>query len=146
MALSAFLNIKRIFGGSNVSDAERQELFKEALLLTLSRAADADTNVRAVEVAAVRKIVEREIGDEVEVADVRVASKSELYERAPLSSYLGQVSRNLLPEQRTTILRCLREVIQSDRKVTYHEIDFFNQVASALNATPAEIVGLVASH
>ena len=87
------------------------------------------------------------LGDlRLEVADVRVASKSELYERAPLSSYLAQIARNLLPEQRSTILRCLREVIQVDRKVTYHEIDFFNQVATALGATPAEIVGLTASH
>ena len=145
MALSAFSNIKRLFGGSVGSDEERRELFKEAMLLTLSRAADADTSVRAVEIDTVRKVIEREIGDSVDAADVRLAAKSELYERAPLSSYLSQVSRSLLPEQRSTILRCLREVVQSDREVTMHEVDFFNQVAAALNATPAEIAGLSAS-
>ena len=145
MALSAFQNIKRLFGGSVGNDEERKALFKEALLLTLSRAADADTSVRAVEIETVRKIVEREIGEEVDAADVRLAAKSELYERAPLSSYLSQVSRSLLPEQRATILRCLREVVQSDREITMHEVDFFNQVASALHATPAEIAGLTVS-
>jgi uncharacterized tellurite resistance protein B-like protein len=144
VALSAFSNIKRLFGGSVASDSERNELFKEALLLVLARAADSDTSVRAVEVETVRKIVERETGDDVSDADVRVASASELYERAPLSSYLSQVSRSLLPLQRSSIVRCLNEVIQSDLKVTVHEIDFFNQVVSALQATPAEIAGLVA--
>lgn len=126
-----------------MSESERETLFKEALLLTLARAADADTIVRAVEVKTVRKIVQRETGEDVSDADVRVASASELYERAPLSSYLSQVSRSLLPRQRARIVRCLSEVIKSDREVTEHEIDFFDQVVTALNATPAEIVGLV---
>ncbi|MGD2168257.1 MAG: TerB family tellurite resistance protein [Gammaproteobacteria bacterium] len=143
MSLSAFSNIKRLFGGSVSSDSEREGLFREALLLTLARAADADTNVRAVEVEAVRSMVQRETGDEVSDADVRVAAKSELYERAPLSAYLSQVSRSLLPVHRSAIVRCLHELIKSDRQVTVHEIDFFNQVVSALNATPAEIIGLV---
>jgi uncharacterized tellurite resistance protein B-like protein len=146
VALSGFSNIKRLFGGSGTSDSERQELFKEALLLTLSRAADADTSVRAVEIESVRNIIERELGESVEASEIRIAAKSELYERAPLTSYLSQVSRSLLPEQRATILRCLREIIKSDREVTFHEIDFFNQVASAMHATPAEIVGLSVSN
>lgn len=143
MALSAFSSIKRLFGGSETSDSERDALFNEALLLTLSRAADADTAVRAVEVETVRQVVQRETGDEVSDADVRVASASELYERAPLGTYLAQVSRVLSSQQRAAIVRCLNEVIQSDREVTENEIDFFNQVVSALNATPAEIAGLV---
>jgi len=144
VALSAFSNIKRIFGGSETSDSERDALYKEALLLTLSRAADADTAVRAVEVETVRRVVQRETGDEVSEADVRIASASELYERAPLSAYLSKVSRSLLTSHRATIVRCLNEVIQSDCEVTVHEVDFFNQVVSALNATPSEIAGLVA--
>lgn len=143
MALSAFSSIKRLFGGSETSESERDALYHEALLLTLSRAADADTAVRAVEVETIRKVVQRETGGEVSDADVRVASASELYERAPLSTYLSQVSRVLLPGQRSAIVRCLGEVIQSDREVTVHEVDFFNQVVAALNATPAEIAGLV---
>ena len=144
MALSAFSNIKRLFGGSKVSEAEQKELFKEALLLTLSRAADADSALRGVEVDAVRLIVEREIGEAVDAADVRVASKSELYEKAPLTVYLSQVSRSLSSAQRSAIARCLREVMRSDRETTVHEVDFFNQAVSALNATPAEIAGLSA--
>ena len=146
MPLSAFASIKKLFGGSETSDSERDALYNEALLLTLSRAADADTAVRAVEIETVRRVVQRETGDDVSDADVRVASASEIYERAPLGTYLAQVSRVLLPEQRAAIVRCLREVIQSDREVTEHEIDFFNQVVSALNATPAEIAGLTAHH
>lgn len=143
MSLSAFSNIKRLFRGSELSDNEREALFREALLLTLARAADADTIVRAVEVKTVRKIVERETGNDVSDADVRVASASELYERAPLSTYLAQVSRCLLPAQRAALVRCLGEVIKSDREITEHEINFFNQVVLALDATPAEISGLV---
>ena len=142
MPLSAFASIKKLFGGSETSDSERDALYNEAL----SRAADADTAVRAVEIETVCRVVQRETGDDVSDADVRVASASELYERAPLGTYLAQVSRVLLPEQRAAIVRCLREVIQSDREVTEHEIDFFNQVVSALNATPAEIAGLTAHH
>jgi uncharacterized tellurite resistance protein B-like protein len=145
VALSAFSNIKRLFGGSRVSEAEQKELFKEALLLALSRAADADSSVRAVEVDAIRLIIEREIGETVDAADVRVAAKSELYEKAPLTVYLSQVSRSLSSEQRSAIARCLREVMRSDRETTVHEVDFFNQVVSALNATPAEIAGLTAN-
>lgn len=142
MSLSAFSNIKRLFKGFEMSDKERDALFKEALLLTLARAADADTIVRAVEVKSVRRIVQRETGEDVSDADVRVASASELYERAPLASYLAQVSRSLLPGQRTKIVQCLSEVIRADREVTEHEIEFFNSAVTALSATPAEIAGL----
>jgi uncharacterized tellurite resistance protein B-like protein len=144
VTLSAFSNIKKLFGGSEMSSSEREALFKEALLLALSRAANSDTSVRAVEIETVRRIVERETGDDVSDADVRVASASELYERAPLSTYLSQVSRSLLPSHRSAIVRCLEEVITSDREITVHEVDFFNQVVSALHPTPAEIVGLLA--
>ena len=38
-----------------------------------------------------------------EGADVRIASASELYERAPLSAYLTHVSRRILPAQRSAL-------------------------------------------
>ena len=98
MALSAFSNIKKLFGGSASSDSERDELYKEALLLVLARAADSDTSVRAVEVEIVRKIVQRETGDDVSDADVRVAAASELVEETgiePIRSVLAGEPRQI---------------------------------------------------
>jgi uncharacterized tellurite resistance protein B-like protein len=39
-------------------------------------------------------------------------------------------------------VQSLAEVIKSDTEVSVLEIDFFNSVAEALKATPAELIGL----
>lgn len=141
MATIGFDRIREIFVG-RTSDSERRELFKEVLLMILARAADADSNVSTVEVETVQRIVQRETDNDVSQADVRVAAASELFERAPLSTYLNAVTRDLLPEQRSTILRCLIEAITFDERISSGEIEFFNMVATALRATPTEIAGL----
>jgi len=43
------------------------------------------------------------------------------------------------------IVQTLAEVIRSDTEVSVLEVDFFNKIADALRATPAELVGLSAS-
>ena len=142
MGLVKFANILKVFGGKVASDAERKELFKEALFLTLSRASSSDVNIQPVEVETVRAIVKSATGEEVSAADVRVAAASELYESASLDDYLSVVGRKLHPEDRSAIVKALAEVIESDRRVSQIEIDFFNRVVGALHATPAEMVGL----
>jgi len=143
VGLEKFANIKRIFGGAESSDAERQDLFKEALLLTLSRASSSDVNIRPVEVTTVQKIMQSVAGAQVSAADVRVAAGSELYESAPLDRYLAAVGRKLNPSERAKIVQCLADLIKSDSRVSPKEIDFFNWVVSALGATAAESVGLL---
>lgn len=143
MGLVRFVSITRVFGGSVTSEAERQNLFKEALLLTLSRATSSDVNIQPVEVEAVREIMQAVAGEEVSAADVRVAAASELYERASLDDYLAAIGRKLGPKERSTMVQSLAKVIKSDRRVSPKEVDFFNWVVSALRATPAEIAGLI---
>ena len=145
MALVSFLRIKQVFGGSLMSDTERDGLFREALLLTLSRATSSDARIEPVEVQKVQKIMQAAIGEEVSEADIRVAAASELYESAPLDRYLGVVGRVLGPAERSTITKSLAEVIRSDRRVSPKEVDFFNRVANALGASHAEVAGLFES-
>lgn len=142
MSIASLSNIARIFGGKEPNEEERRRVFKEALLMTLARASHSDANVSPVEVESVRQIVQRVTGEEISAADVRIAAASELYETASLDHYLGRVTRKLRPDERSTIVQCLGEVINSDVRVSSREVEFFNSVAHALKATPAEIVGL----
>jgi uncharacterized tellurite resistance protein B-like protein len=143
VGLVDFASITKIFGGTVTSDVERQNLFKEALLLTLARATSSDVNIRPVEVETVRKIVQSATGEEVSAADVRVAAASELYEKAALDDYLHAIGRKLGSRERAILIRSLAEVVKSDRRISPKEVDFFNWAVSALRATPAEIAGLV---
>lgn len=143
MGLVEFSSIRKFFGGSVTSDAERQSLFKEALVLTLARATSSDVNIQPVEVEAVRKIVQAATGEEVSAADVRVAAASELYEKASLDDYLHAIGRKLGSRERATLVRSLAEVVKSDRRISPKEVDFFNWVVAAVRATPAEIAGLI---
>ncbi len=146
MGIASLSNVLKIFGGGEPSEEERHHLFKEALLMTLARASHSDANVSPVEVETVRKIVERVTGEKVTEADVRVAAASELYETASLDRYLGRVTRKLHSEERSAIVQSLAEVIKSDVRVSSREVDFFNSVATALKATPAELAGLNEQH
>ena len=143
MGLAQFVSIVRVFGGTSVSDAERQALLKEALLLTLSRATRSDENIRPVEIQAVQGIMKSVAGEDVTEADVRVAAASELYETASLKDYLTAIGRKLGPGERSILVQCLADVIRSDRHVSPNEIDFFDRVATALKATPSEVAGLL---
>ena len=139
MAHLGFGFIEKLFRGG---DSDRAELLKEVLVMVLARAANADSSVTSIEVETVRRIISREVDDDISAADIRIAAASEIFERAPLSAYLRAATRSLLPGERTTILRCLSEAITSDSHVSWGEVDFFNMVADALRATPAEIAGL----
>jgi uncharacterized tellurite resistance protein B-like protein len=142
MSIAKLSNILKIVRGTEPSEEERQNLFKETLLMTLSRASDADQNVSPVEVETVRGAIKRVTGDDVSAADVRVAAASELYESGSLEHHLGRVSGRLGTRERVAIVESLAEVIKSDVRITSREVQFFNMVAKALKVTPAEIAGL----
>jgi uncharacterized tellurite resistance protein B-like protein len=144
MAIADLKNVLKIFGGSELSDGEQDELRKEVLLMTLARAADADINIQSVEVDRIREILKAHTGEDFSAADIRVAARAELYAEATLRKYLSSVRKKLRPEDRAEIVAALTDVFRSDSNVSPLEIDFFNRTVEALKPTPAQIAGLVA--
>lgn len=144
MAIADLKNVLNLFGGAEVSDEQQNELFKEVLLMTLARAADADINIQSVEVERIQAILKNCTGEEFSSADIRVAARSELYAEATLRKYLGSVRKKLSIAQRSTVIGALADVFRSDSNVSVLEVDFFDRVAIALQATPSEIAGFVA--
>ena len=144
MAIADLKSVLKIFVGGDVSEEERKDLFKEVLLMTLARAANADINIQTVEVDRIREILSEHTGQEFSAADIRVAARAELYAEATLRKYLASVTGKLSNQERAATVDGLADVFRSDMSVSVLEIDFFNRVAVALQASPAEIAGLVA--
>jgi uncharacterized tellurite resistance protein B-like protein len=144
MAIADLKNVLNIFGGADVGDDYENELFKEVLLMTLARAADADINIQTVEVDRIREILKQRTGEDFSSADVRVAARSELYAEATLRKYLGSVRKKMSDSHRAQIIQALADVFRSDSNVSVLEVDFFDRVATALQVTPSQIAGLVA--
>ncbi|MEL7185265.1 MAG: hypothetical protein AAFN50_02375, partial [Pseudomonadota bacterium] len=86
MAIADLKNVLNIFGGEELSGDKQNELFKEVLLMTLARAADADINIQSVEVERIQEILKEHTGDDFSAADIRVAARAELYAEATLAS------------------------------------------------------------
>lgn len=144
MAIADLKNVLKIFGGAELSEGEQDELRKEVLLMTLARAADADINIQTVEVDRIRKILKDHTGEDFSAADIRVAARAELYAEANLRKYLGSIRKKLRDQDRADVVHALTEVFRSDSNVSPLEVDFFNRTVEAINATPAQIAGLVA--
>ena len=144
MAIADLKNVLNIFGGADVTAEQQNELFKEVLLMTLARAADADINIQSVEVERIQAILKSHTGEEFSTADIRVAARAELYAEATLRKYLGSVRTKLSDSHRAETIQALADVFRSDSNVSVLEVDFFDRVATALQVTPAQIAGLVA--
>jgi len=144
MAIADLKNVLKIFGGSDLSEGEQDSLRTEVMLMTLARAADADINIQTVEVDRIREILKDCTGEEFSSADIRVAARAELYAEANLRKYLGTIGHKLRDQDRADIVKALADVFRSDCNVSVLEIDFFNRTVEALQATPAQIAGLVA--
>jgi uncharacterized tellurite resistance protein B-like protein len=144
MAIADLKNVLNIFSGADVSEDQQNELFKEVLLMTLARAANADINIQSVEVERIQQILKACTGEDFSSADIRVAARAELYADATLRKYLGSVRNKLSDANRSTTIRALADVFRSDSNVSVLEVDFFDRVATALQASPSEIAGLVA--
>ena len=144
MAIADLKNVLKLFGGSDISADEQDALFKETLLMTLARAANADIHIHALEIDRIQEILKDHTGDDFSDADVRIAAREELYAEAHLKKYLSSVQKKLSDEQRAEIVQALGEVFRSDQAVSPLEVDFFNGVANSLEVTPAQIAGLSA--
>ncbi len=144
MAIADLKNVLKIFGGSEISADQENELFKEVLLMTLARAADADINIQTVEVDRVRDILKTHTGDDFSAADIRVAARADLYAEASLVKYLSTVYKKMSDVHRAETIQALADVFRSDANVSVLEVDFFDNVAEALHIKPSQIAGLVA--
>jgi len=144
MAIADLNYVLKLFGGADVSEEHLNELFEEVLLMTLARAADADVSIQHVEVERIQQILNEHTGKEFSSADIRVAARQELYAEATLVRYLRGVEKKLSEGQCSEIVQALADVFRSDSTVSALEVDFFNNVVSALNVTPAQIAGLIA--
>ena len=144
MAIADLKNVLKIFGGSDVSEEQENELFKEVLLMTLARAADADINIQTVEVERIQEILKEHTDEDFTRADIRVAARSELYAEATLIKYLNSVYKKMRPAHRAETIQALADVFRSDKNVSVLEVDFFDKVAEALRVTPSQMAGLIA--
>lgn len=144
MAIADLKNVLNIFGGADVTEEQQNELFKEVLLMTLARAADADINIQSVEVERIQEILKSHTGEEFSSADIRVAARAELYAEATLRKYLSSVRGKLTDANRAETIQALASVFRSDSNVSVLEVDFFDRVATALQVSPSQIAGLVA--
>ena len=123
MAIADLKNVLNVFGGSDVSADKEKDLFQEALLMTLARAADADISIQHVEVERIQQILKEHTGTEFSSADVRVAAREELYAEATLVKYLRGVEKKLTETHCTEIVRALTDVFRSDATISALEVD-----------------------
>ena len=141
MALIDFSTIKDLI--TDLSAGKDEEvLFKEVILLVLARATRADSNVESIEVEHIQKALKELTGEEFSRGDILTASSSEIYETQSLERTLANAARKLGQEKRSVILSCLADLIRADSSIRDQELDFFDQVTTALKATPSEIAGL----
>lgn len=142
MSIGDLSNVLKIFGGSDISEDQQKELYQEVLLMVLARASSSDANIDPREIEAIQQMVRNETGKDVTEQDVRKAARTELYETTPIGKYLGSVRKKLADADRVRVIHLLADVIKSDTEISVLEIDFFNMVATALHATPAEVMGI----
>jgi len=142
MAFGNLGSVLKNFGGSSANEKTQDELYREVLMLTLAEASMADANIHPLEIETIQKIMQRETGQDLTEADIRVASWSDSYRAANLLKYLRRARFQLNAENKATILRALVDVIKSDTKINVLEIDFFNRVIKALSMSPADQQGL----
>lgn len=145
MAIAQLANVLKFFGidAGEPDPQEKQALVREALLMTLARATNADTNVKTVEVETVRRIYQEATGHEVSSKDVRMAANADLFDEAPLDQYLSRIHSKIDDDDQRLIVRSLAQVIKADGRISPLEVDFFNDVVGALRMTPDQITGLL---
>ena len=139
--MSTFNHLIQVLKGmlSTPSDEEREALFNETLMLTLSRATKADTNISHIEVETVQRVYKEETGIDIESKDVRVAALSELYEEQSLVTMLSKVRVVMDRDSHLRIANALAAVIRADEKVSPFEIEFFNGVIKALGLSASDL-------
>ncbi len=144
MAIEILESVRKIFGGSEPTEAERAQLFQEVMLMVLARATAADSNISGVEVETVQEIVEQRIGVELSSAEVRVAANSDIFESTPLSRFVASARDKLTEDERSSVMGALSEVIRVDDRIGSREVAFYDQIADALQMPRAGDSGLMA--
>ncbi len=140
MALADLLNIGKLFGGDKSEPGP--EVYRELLVMVLSRATDVDAYTDAAEVETVQKVLRDYLGEDISSTDVRIASKSALYETAPLEKYVSRIGPRLPKDQRVKLVHALIEVMRADDKVASAETGYFNMICEALEVSFADVAGL----
>jgi uncharacterized tellurite resistance protein B-like protein len=144
MSLVRFENLLKAFqADAELTPEEKQDLFREVVVLTLARATSADYSIKPVEVETVQRIVKQVTDIDISADDVNVAANSHMFEKEPLESYLSGIRRKIDARHRALLLKSLAEVIRSDEQTNLSEAKYFDMVATALGATPSEIAGFV---
>ncbi|HCD25885.1 MAG TPA: hypothetical protein DER02_00085 [Gammaproteobacteria bacterium] len=141
MPLGTLSSVAKLFE-SKPTEEEQDELAKEIMLYTLARATAADTNIKQVEVEKVQEVLLNHLGIKYDLNEIRITAKSESFENRSLRSVLATASSKMRNEDKVETIQALAEVINVDGRVSEMEIAFFNEVATALSLTPAEILGL----
>ena len=111
------------------------------MLTALARAASADTNLSVPELKKVQEIMKRETGLEVVSSDVYIASKSQLFEKAPLEKSVYRWSKTMPPGRRQRLAVEIAEVCKADGEFDGEfndmEATYFNAMAESLRLTPS---------
>ena len=110
--------------------------------MALARATSADTNIQSIEVERVIEVLKTHTGNDYSPADIRVAAQSAIFEKVSLQRYLSASAKKIPWQDRVATVNALIDVIQSDGRTSYMEINYFNDVVTALQLTPAQLVGL----
>lgn len=128
-------------GGAPRIDAgqDPEELAREVMLATLARMAYADTNIDKVEVDAICKIYKNVTGDVISAGEVRVAARADLYQAGPFRKYLAAAAKRLDKAHKVQVLKAAVDVVKVDGSVSPGEVEFFNEIGTALMLDPAEI-------
>ena len=128
MAIADLKSVLKIFGGSDVSAEEQGELYKEVLLMTLARAADADINIQTVEVERIQEILKEHTGQEFSSGDIRDRCPRGALRRSFVAQVPGQCSQTRWPTRiASSTVHALADVFRSDKSVSVLEVDFFNR-------------------
>ncbi len=140
MALADLLNVGKLFGGERTEPGP--EVYRELLVMVLARATDVDAYTDAAEVETVQKVVKEYLDEDISSADIRIASKSKLFETAPLEKYVTRIGPKLSMDQRLHLMQALIDVLNADEKVAHAEAGYFNMICEALKLTYADVAGL----
>ena len=132
-----------VFRGGEISAEDKAVLFEEVFVTVTGRAVSADTNINPAEVETVQRIYKEVFGEDIQASTIRSAANSELFETTPLENYVKAAGKKLTGADKYVICDAMTQVVNADGKVGKWEIDFFNQMATAMKMTPAEIAGLV---
>jgi len=138
---SLFAQVLKVVRGlfAEPTAEEKKDLFKETLLLVLARATSADANIAPSEVTEVQAIYKREIGEEIEEKDVRIAALSENYRETSYESVLSKANSYIEYADKKRISDALKEILKADQRVNMMEVEFFNKTVSALGLEASDL-------